>query len=92
MTQHTYGYKDTQFTKGDFFLFKEEDINRWTGPAKVIGVKKSKVKIINDVYNKTVPSCRVLPFEDVPKVLDSNHKNLDNNGLNFNKGLIYNSS
>ena len=36
-------------------LFKEEGIDRWSGPGKVTGMEGSKVRLVHSGYDRTVP-------------------------------------
>ena len=70
LTQRTYGYGDQKFSEGELILFKEEGKNRWSGPAKVTGTEGNKVRIIHSGYDRTVPICRVIPYEDTAEIVD----------------------
>ena len=63
ITQQTYGYQDEHYEPGELVLFKEEQTNRWSGPAKVTGVEGNKVRVIHSGYDRTIPKCRVQPYE-----------------------------
>ena len=45
-------------------LFKEDGKSRWSGPGKVTGMEGNKVRIIQSGYDRTVPTCRVIPYKD----------------------------
>ena len=77
LAQRTYGYSDQKYQEGQMVLFKEEGKNRWSGPGKVTGMEGSKVRIIHAGYDRTVPSCRVMPFKDELEVIDNNSEYLD---------------
>ena len=70
MAQRTYGYSDNKYLEGNLVLFKENDKGRWSGPAKVTGMEGNKVRIIHAGYDRTVPTCRVMPFEDEREVVE----------------------
>ena len=79
LSQRTYGYSDNKYKEGDEVLFKEEDKGRWSGPAKVTGMEGSKVRIIHAGYDRTVPSCRVIPFEDKRELVVGNNDEKNEN-------------
>ena len=70
LAQRTYGYSDNKYLEGNLVLFKENDKGRWSGPAKVTGMEGNKVRIIHAGYDRTVPTCRVMPFEDEREVVE----------------------
>ena len=74
LAQKTYGYSDNKYSEGDKVLFKESDIGRWSGPAKVTGMEGNKVRIIHAGYDRTVPACRVMPFSDEKDIVEENEE------------------
>ena len=89
VAQRTYGYSDTRYTEGDLVLFKEEGIDRWSGPGKVTGMEGSQVRLVHSGYDRTVPLCRVIPYEEeLDVVVDSEEKQSDGDTI----GLAVNST
>ena len=72
LIQRTYGYADNKYSEGDAVLFKENDVGRWSGPAKVTGMEGTKVRIIHAGFDRTVPTCRVMPHDDEKEIVDEN--------------------
>ena len=72
LAQKTYGYSDNKYSEGDKVLFKENDKGRWSGPGKVTGMEGNKVRIIHAGYDRTVPTCRVMPFNDEKDIIEEN--------------------
>ena len=64
LAQQAHGYNDYKYSEGDSVLYKENDKTRWSGPAKVTGMEGNKVRIIHAGYDRTVPTCRVMPYKD----------------------------
>ena len=64
------GYVDNKYVEGDLVLFKENEKLRWTGPDSVTGMEGNKVRIIHAGYDRTVPTCRVMPYNDNKNVLE----------------------
>ena len=54
----------------DLILYKEDDRNRWSGPAKVTGCEGNKVRVVHAGYDRTVPLCRVIPFVEEKHLAD----------------------
>ena len=71
LAQRCYGYSDTKYIEGDLVLFKEEGIDRWSGPGKVTRMEGSKVRLVHSGFDRTVPSCRVIPFEDTKEIIEA---------------------
>ena len=71
LAQRAYGYDDIKYSEGEKVLFKEEGKNRWTGPGKVTGMEGSKVRIVHAGYDRTVPACRVIPYNDPVEIVDT---------------------
>ena len=67
-------------------FFKEDGKDRWTGPAKVTGTEGSKVRIIHAGYDRTVPSCRVIPYKE--ETYEVNTELDDENAGNVNNDTI----
>ena len=65
LTQNVHGYVNYQYKEGEKVLFKEDGKNRWSGPAVVLGVEGSKIRVMYSGYPRTVPSCRTMPFDEV---------------------------
>ena len=70
LAQNTNGYVDEKYFEGDLVLFKENDKIRWTGPAIVTGMEGNKVRIIHAGYDRTVPTCRVMHYNDKNDVVE----------------------
>ena len=64
LAQNTQGYVDHKYFEGDDVLFKEDGKSRWSGPGKVTGMEGNKVRIIQSGYDRTVPTCRVIPYKN----------------------------
>ena len=45
LAQKTYGYTDNSYQSGDLVLFKENEKNRWSGPAQVTGMEGVKSEL-----------------------------------------------
>ena len=71
LAQRTYGYTDLKYKEGDLVLFKENEKNRWSGPAVVTGMEGSKVRLVHAGYDRTVPSCRVIPFSEERNLIEN---------------------
>ena len=82
IAQNTQGYVDHKYFEGDDVLFKEDGKSRWSGPGKVTGMEGNKVGIIQSGYDRTVPTCRVIPYKNDKYVEDE--EVAENSEENFN--------
>ena len=64
ISQRIQGYSDAKYKEGDIVLFKEENKCRWSGPAKVVLMDGNKVQLSFAGSYRTVPTCRVIPFQE----------------------------
>ena len=71
LAQNTQGYSDHVYGEGEMVFFKEDGKNMWSGPGQVTGMEGSKVRLVHAGYDRTVPACRVIPFQD-QKYLEKN--------------------
>ena len=62
MSQKTSGYSDHIYHRGELVIFKEEGKEKWSGPAKVTSTEGSKVRVVHNGYDRTVPACNVVPY------------------------------
>ena len=78
LAQNTQGYSGRRYSEGELVLFKEDGKSRWSGPAHVTGMEGSKVRLVQDGYDRTVHACRVMPYKDDRFVVDENVEDEEN--------------
>ena len=51
-------------------IFKEEGKEKWSGPAKVTSTEGNKIRIVHNGYERTVPACNVMPYNQERYVIE----------------------